>query len=522
MTVATQAGTPNILLVITDDLGEGSITITGAGITRAIAVHSIDINLVDIVGGLPNVSRFLRNGLYFSQAWAQPACSPTRASIYTGLHPWKDGVGSPVGTPQLDSGAGFTTLPNLLPADYVSGLFGKWHLGGVAGTRPTDHGWDKFVGTLGGVLPDFYNWSIVDSDTGYVPVNLDAVANPNDYATLRTVNEAAAWINGLAPDVPWFATVAFHSPHDPYHVPPGGYDRATAGDPAPADPSNPDHYDYMFNIMTQNVDTNIGRLLGTVGLAGGSRYFDPIPEDQLSNTIIIFIGDNGSYTQVSLEESKMEIGEGGVRIPMIVADGQAVVNEINGQAVTPRFLHRSRLNATSPLMVHVVDLYKTIVKLVDPAANAFPSDTDSKDYSGVVKNPLRTLPQPPIGPGGPVGGVGGVTPHPPGGALPPIIVQVPIRAFNFSQIYDVTGTRATIRNTAYKLDYDDGAVPEYALYKYVNGEIPNREDDGTATDLFSAALNGTDVDAQANLNVLLDELIANYRRDETNGFPDPR
>jgi hypothetical protein len=511
------------LLLIADDLGEGSITITGTGATRAIEVHSIDINNVNIVGALPNVSRFLRNGLYFSQAWAQPACSPTRASVYTGQHPWKTGVGSPVGTPELDSRDGYTTLPNLLPAGYVSGLFGKWHLGSGNFMKPTDHGWDKHFGTLDGVLRDFYDWDMVDSDTGYVETTLDGVTNPNDYATLRTVKEAAAWINGLAPDVPWFATVAFHSPHDPYHVPPGGYDPATAGNPAPAVPGTAAHYDYMFNIMMQNVDANIGRLLGTVGQAGGSRYFDPIREDQLCNTIVVIIGDNGSYTQVSLEESKMEIGEGGVRIPMIIADGHAVVNEIKGQAITPRFLHATRLNGTASLMVHVVDLYKTIVKLVDPAANAFPADTDSKDYSGVVKDPVRTMPRPPLGPVGPGGPVGGGNPRTPGGGvLPPIIIQVPIRAFNFSQIYDVNGTRATIRNAAYKLNYDDGATPEYALYKYVNGEIPNREDLGTATDLFSDALNGIDLDAQANLNVLLDELIANYRRDETNGFPDPR
>ena len=223
--MATQTGTPNILLLIADDLGEGSITITGAGLTRAIEVHSIDINQVNIVGALPNVSRFLRNGLYFSQAWAQPACSPTRASIYTGLHPWKDGGQSDRNSATRLS-AGFSTLPNLLPADYVSGLFGKWHLGSVAGTRLTDHGWDRFVGTLGGAArflqPEHRRFGYQ-----HVPVNLDAVANPTDYATLRTVNEAAA-DQRSDPDVPWFATVAFQ-PARSVSRPAGRYDCATAG-----------------------------------------------------------------------------------------------------------------------------------------------------------------------------------------------------------------------------------------------------------------------------------------------------
>jgi hypothetical protein len=270
--------------------------------------------------------------------------------------------------------------------------------------------------------------------------------------------------------------------------------------------------------MAQNMDGNIGRLLGTVGQPGGLRYFDPIPEDQLSNTIIIFIGDNGSPEETALEEPKTEIYEGGVRIPMIIADGQAVVNEINGQAVTPRFLHPSRLNSTTPFMAHVVDLYMTIVRLVDPAANAFPSDTDSKDFSNLVKSSRIRLPQPPTGPVVP-GGV--IDPRNPGG-LPPINIVVPVRFFNFSQWYTASGTRATIRNATYKLNYDDSATPEYTLYKYVGGEIPNREDDGSATDLFSVALDGTDPDAQTNLNQLLDELIANYQRDETEVFPDPR
>src|SRR5688572_32087256 len=109
---STQGQTPNILLMIADDLGEDLVNIGFKLIdekaTRVIDVLTRDDDGLDIYGSLPNISRFLRNGLYFSQAWAQPACSTTRASIFTGLHPWKNGVGSPPGL--LDSKKGFKML----------------------------------------------------------------------------------------------------------------------------------------------------------------------------------------------------------------------------------------------------------------------------------------------------------------------------------------------------------------------------------------------------------------------------
>jgi hypothetical protein len=53
----------------------------------------------------------------------------------------------------------------------------------------------------------------------------------------------------------------------------------------------------------------------------------------------------------------------------------------------------------------------------------------------------------------------------------------------------------------------------YTLYQYSGGEIPDREGDGTAVDLFSDAINGINPDAQNNLNLLLDDLLARYQRD---------
>jgi len=461
------SGNPNILLIIADDLGQDVVNIAGSGANRRMQVVTND-GADDIVGELPNVSLILRNGLYFKQAWAQPACSPTRASIYTGLHPWKNGVGSPTNNPKLGKDRSFATIPDLLPSEYACGLFGKWHLGLEAGTRPDDHGWTKHVGTLDGVVKDYYEWIKYDSD------NYDKPTRSYMYATREIVDEAMSWISGLDEETPWFTTIAFHSPHDPFQVPPDGYTTPAAGDPASDD--------YVFNLMAQNMDYHVGRLIGSV-----APQVLPISRDQLENTLIIFMGDNGSHWSIAIEEAKTTIYEGGVRVPMIIADGRAVAQEMNLEPVTPAFLDPGKLNKTSHHLTHVVDLYQTILQTADPDAS-LPKGEDSRSLISFFTNPGD---------------------------------QPPVRKYNFSQWFTGGQKRATIRNSDYKLNYDAANSPEYELYAYSGGEVPGIEAD-TATPLYADATSGSNPPALAALEELLDELIANYQANESIPFPDPR
>lgn len=468
-------GSPNILLIIADDLGRDNVLITDRSPQREVFVMT-DAGGPKILGALEYLTILLHNGLEFSQAWAQPACSPTRGSIYTGTWPWRNGVGSPANTPTLDSAApGIEALPRLLsPAGYESGLFGKWHLGSTAGSLPPDHGWDRHIGTLGGVVGDYELWPKVDSDTGYV------VVNNTTYVTRDTVEEAGAWIASVDPVTPWFATIAFHTPHSPFHEPPFGF--TLPGGIVPTT------IDDMFNAMAQNMDANIGRLLGS-GAGPAMTSIDPA---QLENTVIIFVGDNGSDVDVATEEEKTTIFEGGVRVPMVIADGHAVADTMAGVAPTPRFLDPGKLDRTSPRMVHVVDLYATIVEVSGTSA-AMPTPLDS---ASLWRFPSR-----------------------PG-------ARRPVREFNFSQYYTNNVRRATIRDGDYKLNYEHPG--QWSMYAYWDGEVPGLED-STATDIFGSTLldvqAGTSTRAADSLDALLDELVlgGNYALDDVGtAFPDPR
>ena len=491
---------PNILLIIADDLGADLVVLTDRSPETTLYVNTESDEGSRILGLLSYLSILARNGLYFEQAWAHPACSPTRGSVLTRTYPWRNGVGYPA-NPQLDP-LNVTSLPVLLgPLGYQCGLFGKWHLGDTAGYQPPDHGWNRHIGTLDGVIdsvnnpcgivnPNYENWCMEDSNNYASPTPM---VGPDFYATRVTVEEAGSWIASIAVDIPWFATIAFHSPHDPFHTPPSGYHLPGGGMPVGDDE--------MFNAMAQNLDQNIGRLLGS----GVGPPMDSIPADQLENTVIIFIGDNGSPRLVAEEEPKTEIGEGGVRVPMIVADGTSVSAAMGGSAAAPAFLAEEKLDRRTSKLVHVVDLYETIAEIAGVSDADLPDGMDSRS---LWRFPSRAGNRPPT------------------------------RDFVFSQYYRQGDRGCTIRNEKYKLNVivtGQPAAPAvtWAYYKYLDGGIPGLEDaTATANNIWTTAIadvqSGTSNDAADNLNDLLAELIdtGNYELTDNGLFPwiniDPR
>ncbi|XYH99295.1 LamG-like jellyroll fold domain-containing protein [Sorangium sp. So ce1128] len=133
---------PNLLLILADDLGVDALRIDDVTGHVTVALDGSDEN-ARVPRRLPNLEKLLDSGLHFTRAWAQPTCSPTRGSLFTGLHPWKTGVGfpSPPGNDTLamkpKSGKTIVSLAEALRgAGYSCGMFGKWDLGEPILTPP--------------------------------------------------------------------------------------------------------------------------------------------------------------------------------------------------------------------------------------------------------------------------------------------------------------------------------------------------------------------------------------------------
>lgn len=311
ISVASTPTKPNILLIIADDLGQDS---------------SAQYSLSSDQPNTPTLDQLAGDGLIFENLWVNPTCSPTRASLISSKYGERTGVL----TPGDALPAGETILQAYLDADpattdYASAMVGKWHLGG-SDAAPNNFGIDHYAGIIGGGVGDYFNWSLVVNGTS---------STSTEYVTTELTNQAIDWID-LQSD-PWFLWLAYNAPHTPFHLPPADLHNRTSLSGTTADiDANPRDY-YLAAI--EALDTEIGRLL------------DSMTAQERADTIILFIGDNGTPASVRdrtvfPQGAKGSLFEGGVRVPMIAS----------GAGVT-------RQGERERALINGVDFYTTIFEL---------------------------------------------------------------------------------------------------------------------------------------------------------------
>ena len=335
----------NVLIIVGDDVG---LDMIGAWGVSPDAPPT------------PTLDTLANGGVRFTHAYANPLCSPTRATIVTGRYGFRTQIGYLIYPLQ----AGFALqLSEVTFAEAIgvggynsiaTAAIGKWHLGSasVGGAFNANlQGFEWFSGTLG-------NFANQDYYTHRKYIN-GVQAASTTYATTEQVDDAMARINTM-PE-PWCLYLAFNAPHEPFHVPPSNLHTYTlSGDPE----LTPQPH---FRAAMQAMDTEIGRLL------------ESIPPAVLANTTILFVGDNGTPGAVVTppfdpNKSKATVYEGGVRVPLL-AWGKHVVSP----------------GRVCDALVNTVDMFPTVLDLFrDQTEIAMPKNLK---LDGVSLMPYLTDPQ---------------------------------------------------------------------------------------------------------------------------------
>jgi arylsulfatase A-like enzyme len=293
---------PNVVLIITDDVGYGDLGSYGAP----------DIKT-------PNIDRLAREGVRFTDFYANGAvCTPTRAGLITGRYQQRVNLEWALSTSPVDLQRGLPvtgrSLPQLLKNNgYATALIGKWHLGFATAVGPNAHGFDHFFGFLSGAV-NYFSHTRGDGVADLYE-NTTAIKEPGyltDFITRRSVE----FIDGNA-SRPFFLEVAYNAAHWPFQSPhhlPDAFptNRGTTGDlslfQGPGDPTQPTRKDYAE--MLERADEGVGQILAALERHGLTR-----------NTLVIFTNDNGGEwlsRNAPLFHRKATLWEGGIRVPAIL------------------------------------------------------------------------------------------------------------------------------------------------------------------------------------------------------------
>ena len=307
-TFGAEPSQPNILIITADNLGYGDLPCFNDS-SKVIA---------------PNFERLADQGARLTEFYtASPTCTVSRACLLTGRVAQRHGLTYQLPGIEGNYGPGLNASEILIPqvlkqAGYATGCFGKWNIGFAPGARPTERGFDEFLGHASGNI-DYYTHNYNqkhDLFRGIKPVHLSG------YSTDLFADAAIDFIRRQS-DLkrPWFTYLPFNAPHFPNPK------NKAAGEPtiwqAPAEAFRA----YEFGPATENprhrywavvtaLDSAIGRVL---------RVLDELAVAE--NTFVFFFSDNGAFmlerrglevaSNAPLRDGGVTCWEGGIRVAAI-------------------------------------------------------------------------------------------------------------------------------------------------------------------------------------------------------------
>lgn len=288
---ASSGSTPNIVLILADDLGFGDLSSFGAK----------DLET-------PRIDALVASGVRFDNFYANsPVCSPTRAALLSGRYPDLAGVPGLVRTHPEDNWGCLSERVTLLPkalkgAGYHSAIVGKWNLGLESPNLPNERGFDFFHGFLGDMMEDYYTH--LRHGQNYMRRNGDVI-EPKGHATDLFTDWSIDYLKQRkSSHQKFFLYLAYNAPHVPIQPPAEWLDRVQTRAPK-LDPKRA-----RMVALIEHLDHSVGRILTSLKQNG-----------QAENTLVIFTSDNGGQRSAGADcgpwtGAKEDMNEGGIRVPM--------------------------------------------------------------------------------------------------------------------------------------------------------------------------------------------------------------
>ena len=333
---------PNVIIIYTDDQGT-----LDAGCYGAEDLQT------------PNLDGLAKNGILFTQAYAQTVCCPSRAALLTGRHPQRSGINN---WTQNDAHAKkkgvnmplseITIAEVLRENGYTTGIFGKWHLGAAMENGPIEQGFDEFYGFRGGFIDNYTHFFLHGMGFHDLWENNEEIFERDSYFPSLMTEKTIQFIEENK-DQPFFVYAAFNLPHYPEQV----------ESPFSSMYADLDEPRKSYAKVVTAVDDKIGQIINTLKEL-----------DIYDNTAVFYMSDNGHSTEETMirfdnhnsgipkgtnycanggggytgkwRGAKSSFLEGGIRVPAIIS----YPNEFKG-------------NQTRDQIISGMDIFPTICEI---------------------------------------------------------------------------------------------------------------------------------------------------------------